>query len=154
MPVQMNVISHQLVGAYLSKISAAGATRPATVEAFLTALAEFANDALGVEAMQAAYTEATRSWRIPGVIEMFDIDRDAAAEYVTHTAQKVVVRLPDPELLAESRNLAVAFDAGRRPGQFYVDRFYYDYIKNGDNAPSNNDFLDSRIADYTFASCR
>lgn len=154
MPVQMNVISHQLVGAYLSKISASGGPRPATVEAFLTALAEFANDALGVEAMEATYSQTTRSWRIPGVIEMIDIDRDAAAEYVTHTPQKIVVRLPDQELLAESRNLAVAFDAGRRPGQFYVDRFYYDYIKSGDNAPSNSDFLDSRIADYVFSQCR
>jgi len=35
-----------------------------------------------------------------------------------------------------------------------VDRFYYDYIRGGANAPGNSDFLDSRIADYTFASCR
>ena len=154
MPVQMNVISHQLVGAYLSRLAAGQATRPATVEAFLNGLADYVNDALGVEAMAATYTAATRSWRIPGVIEMIDIDQNAKTTYATHSAAEIVVRLPDPELLAESRNLAVAFDAGRRPGNFYVDRFYYDYIKKIDGAPSNSDFLDSRIADYTFASCR
>jgi hypothetical protein len=150
----MNVISHQLVGAYLSRLAAGQAARPATVEGFLTALAEYVNDALGVEAMTAAYDAPTRCWRIAGVIELFDIDQDARATYVSHTAAEMVVRLPEPELLAESRNLAVAFDAGRKPGQFYVDRFYYDYIKGAENAPGNSDFLDARIADYTFASCR
>ena len=154
MPVQMNVISHQLVGAYLSRLAAGQAARPATIEAFLNGLADYVNDALGVEAMTATSTAATRSWRIPGVIEMTDIDQNAKTTYVMHSAAEIVVRLPDPELLAESRNLAVAFDAGRRPGNFYVDRFYYDYIKKTDGAPSNSDFLDSRIADYTFASCR
>jgi len=154
MPVQMNVIAHQIVGAYLSRLALSPAGRPATVAAFMEGLASFANDLLGVEAMEAQYVEATRSWRIPGVLEMGDIDRDATTAYATHTAQQVTIRLPDPDLLAESRNLAVAFDAGRRPGQFYVDRFYYDYIRGGANAPGNSDFLDSRIADYTFASCR
>lgn len=154
MPVQMNVIAHQIVGAYLSKLALTPAARPATVAALMANLAEFANDALGVEAMEAGYVEATRCWRIPGVLEMFDIDQDATTAYATHTAQEVTIRLPDPDLLAESRNLAVAFDAGRRPGQFYVDRFYYDYVRGGTYAPSNSDFLDSRIADYTFASCR
>jgi hypothetical protein len=150
----MNVISHQLVGAYLARLAAGPAARPATVEAMLHGLAEFANDALGIEAMSATYADATRCWRIPGVIELLDIDRDAKASYVTHSAAEVVIRLPDPELLAESRNLAVAFDAGRKHGQFYVDRFYYDYIRKADGAPNNSEFLDSRIADYTFASCR
>lgn len=154
MPVRMNVISHQLVGAYLSRLAAGQAARPATVEAFLTGLAEYVNDALGVEAMTAAYDAATRSWRIPGVLEMTGVDQDAKATYVTHAPAEVFIRLPDADLLAESRNIAVAFDAGRRPGEFYVDRFYYDYIKRADGAPSNSDFLDSRIADYTFASCR
>ncbi len=153
MTVRMNVIAHQLAGAYVSRL-ASTASRPPTVEAFMSGLAEFVNDALGVEAMQAIYVEETRTWRVPGVLEMADIDRDARATYAHHSAQEVFIRLPEKDLLAESRNLAVAFDAGQRPGQFYVDRFYYDYVQRGANAISNSDFLDARIADYVFSHCR
>ena len=153
MTVRMNVIAHQLAGAYVARL-AATATRPPTVEAFMEGLAGFVNDELGVEAMQAFYVEETRTWRVPGVLEMADIDRDARAVYAHHCAQEVIIRLPEKDLLAESRNLAVAFDAGQRRGQFYVDRFYHDYLGGGAASISNSDFLDSRIADYVFAHCR
>jgi len=55
MPVQMNVIAHQIVGAYLSRLALSPAGRPATVAAFMEGLASFANDLLGVEAMEARY---------------------------------------------------------------------------------------------------
>lgn len=154
MPVQMNVMHHQLVGGYLCRLAAADpAARPATVAEFMEELAGYANDALAVEALRPEYVDATRTWRIAGLIEIVDADRDASAEFHQHTPQALAVRLPDPQLLAESRNLAVAFDAARRPGEFYVERFYQDYVR-GDDRMSNSDFLDSRIADYVFASCR
>jgi hypothetical protein len=155
MPVHMNVMQHQLVGAYVSKLAMSESRRPPTVEGLMEGLAGFVNDALGVEAMTAIYDEPTRTWRIHGVIEMIGIDRDATIDYAAHTPQKLTLRLPDPDLLADSRNVAVAFDAGRSNAQLYTHRFYYDYIR-GDGAYriSNSDFLDSRVADYVFSHCR
>ncbi|TVQ52669.1 MAG: hypothetical protein EA355_14685 [Rhodobacteraceae bacterium] len=153
MPVEMNVMSHQLVGAWLARLTTAE-KRPETLAGFMEGLAAYVNNALGVETIAATYVAARNAWRIPGVLEIFGVAEDAAAVYVSHAPEQVVIRLPDPELLAESRNLAVAFDHGGRSGEFYVDRFYYDYIRGGDYAPSNSAFLDSRIADYTFAQCR
>lgn len=153
MPVEMNVMQHQLVGAWLAKLTNA-AERPQTLAGFMEGLAAYVNNALGVETIAAVYLEKPQMWRIPGVLEISGVAKDAAALYVGHTPEQVVVRLPDAELLAESRNLAVAFDHGGRSGEFYVDRFYYDYIRGGEYAPSNSAFLDSRIADYTFAQCR
>jgi hypothetical protein len=154
MPVQMNVMHHQLVGGYLCKLAGAEpCARPGAVADLLEGLAAFANDALAVEALQPEYLDATRTWRIAGLIEIVDVDRDAAAEFFQHTPQALAIRLPDPQLLAESRNLAVAFDAARRTGEFYLEPFYQDYVRGGERL-SNSDFLDSRIADYVFASCR
>lgn len=154
MPVHMNVMQHQLVGAYVSKLAMSPNARPATVEGLLTGLAEFVNDALGVEAMAAVWSEETSTWRIHGVIEMIGIERDATVDYAAHTPQKLTLRLPDPDLLADSRNLAVAFDAGRQGAALYTHRFYYDYIRGGDYKISHSDFLDSRVADYVFSHCR
>ena len=153
MPVQMNVIAHQLVGGYLSRLTLSGA-RPATVAQLMADLAEFANDALGVEAMQARYDAPTRTWRIPGVLELIDIDETATASFHESTAQNLAIRLPDRDLLAENRNLAVAYDAGRVRGGFSLSGFYRDYAQSGPYELSNSDFLDSRIADYVFATCR
>lgn len=152
MPVHMTVLHHQLVGAWLARLTETGA-RPATLKEFLQGLAAFVNAELRVSTIEAAYAPATRSWRIPGVVEMTDIDEDATVAYATHKADEVVVRLPDPALLAESKNLAIAYDTDNRRGQFYLDRFYYDYA-NGNYTIKNREFLESRIADYTFASCR
>ncbi len=154
MPVNMNVMQHQLVGAYISKLALHPDGRPSTVEGLLHGLAEFVNDALGVEAMTAVYDDGTRTWRIHGVIEMIGIEKDAALDYAWHTSKRITLRMPDPELLAEGRNLAIAFDAGRQGGRIYTHQFYYDYIRDSSYKMSNGDFLDSRIADYVFSSCR
>lgn len=153
MPVRMNVMSHQLVGAFLSRLAATG-ERPETVEAMMNELAEFVNRELGVETIGAYYDCEASAWRIPGVLEMIDVKREARASYATHSDDEIIVRLPDPDLLAESRNFAIALDTGNQRARIYVHPFYYDYLRRDAASPSNSEFLDSRIADYTFSSCR
>lgn len=154
MPVHMNVMQHQLVGAYVSKLAMSAAAHPATVAALMAGLAAFVNDELGVEAMFPVYDAPTRIWRIHGVIEIIGVDEDAALDFVSHRPDKLTLHLPDAELLKDSRNLAIAFDTEGKNRQSYAHQFYYDYIRGGGYTLRNSDFLDSRIADYVFASCR
>ncbi|SON55987.1 hypothetical protein HDIA_2446 [Hartmannibacter diazotrophicus] len=147
--VEMTVISPRHVGLYLTKIAkAAPGERPQNVEALLGALAQ------GIpNAPQPHYDGERRQWRLAGILEVTGVERDAALDFLQSTSSAVKLRLPDKELLDRTLEESEALDAiGGGPN--YVPSFYGDYLNKTPRAPTNTEFLYSRIADYVFSSCR
>ncbi|ODN70451.1 hypothetical protein [Methylobrevis pamukkalensis] len=149
MAVEMNVISPKHVGAYIAKLARmVPADRPKSVKKLLEEMA--ANIA---NAPTPVYEKDRQMWRLAGVIELSGIAKDADVEFFQSNAEGLKLRLPDPDLLTRSEQEVNALDQ-IGGGPRYVPPFYGDYLNKTPRAPTNTEFLFSRVADYVFSSCR
>ena len=73
-------------------------------------------------------------------------ERITSLEMVESTLDKLVIKLPPKEMVEESERII--------PGlaSYPVPAYYYQKFLNG-SAMTNEDFLYSRIADYTIGQC-
>lgn len=97
--------------------------------------------------------DAMGRWRVHPFYEIAHIRRNAALELRRHKPERVVIRLPEAQLLIatekEATVLSRAGDTDRLTGPSY----YYDYLGEG-TGMTTMEYFWSRIADYTTASCR
>lgn len=76
-------------------------------------------------------------------------DRIKKVEFVQSTLEKLVLRLPPPEMAQEGLERVGKLDPN---GDYLEPRFYKDRILGGDIG--NLEYFFSRIGDYTIAQCR
>jgi len=97
--------------------------------------------------------KAVGSWSVHPYIEVANVRRNAALELRCHTPETVVMRMPQPELLAQAEKDARLLSIADGTDRFTGPSYYYDYFSTRDGI-TTMEYLWSRIADYTTASCR
>lgn len=111
--------------------------------------ADFVPDQAGDEG-----AAARGRWRVHPFFEIAHVERGAALDLCRHKPSRVLIRLPERELLTatekEATVLSRAGDSDRLTGPAY----YYDYMGEGAGGMTTMEYFWSRIADYTTASCR
>jgi len=98
-------------------------------------------------------TNPIGTWRVGAYLSITNIRENATMNCVNHTADEIVLRLPEPGLLADSvkkaQSLAVLGDLDLMPYPKHV----YEYI-NGTSNMNALGFIYSQIGAYVTSSCR
>lgn len=182
--VMMTVHQQRPVGAFMTALTRwKEADRPKSVEGLMKLLSGYLNrnflsanhadplskapDLLAQDANFAGETQAVflpardgdtgpnaiGKWAVHPYMEVANIQKDAKLELRQHTASNLVVRLPQTGLLSEAERDAHILSVGDDHDRFTGPAYYYSYY--GQTADiTTMEYLWSRIADYTTASCR
>ena len=189
MDVEMDVLSHEIVGTYICALTKSlAANRPDTVENLMKDLARFINDDARrgkpkngrvdpIDALaetrsfdkedddiaQADFVEhnaadkdqpdALGTWQVAPFVFFRNVKRDAKLTLVQHSADDVMLRLPEPNLLAIAEQEASTLARLGDPEKFQLPPHYYRYFSAGDPITSM-EVLTSNIGYYVTASCR
>lgn len=189
MDVEMDVLSHEIIGTYICALTKSPAScRPETVEALMHDIARFVNDDFqngkrrngrvdpidpfaatrsttpqDDDIAQADFVphdaadkdkpDALGTWQVAPFVYFRNVKRDAALTLVQHSSENVMLRLPEPNLLAAAEHEASTLARLGDPERFQLPPHYYRYFSAGDPMTSM-EVLTSNIGYYVTASCR
>jgi hypothetical protein len=97
--------------------------------------------------------DALGTWQVAPFVFFRNVKRDAKLTLVQHSAENVMLRLPEPNLLMEAEKEASTLARLGDPEKFQLPPHYYRYFSAGDPITSM-EVLTSNIGYYVTASCR
>lgn len=189
MDVEMDVLSHEIVGSYICALTKSPEScRPKKVEDLMDDLARFINDDArrgkprngrvdptlpfdegrsrerqDNDIAEADFVphniadkdkpDALGTWQVAPFVFFRNVKRDATLKLVQHSADEVMLRLPEPNLLAAAEEEASTLAKLGDPEKFQLPPHYYRYFSAGDPMTSI-EVLNSNIGYYVTASCR